>query len=134
MKQTKRKRPRVRMITTVPPGIDLAAAAPRVRYVGSSEHKDTPSPAGRARPRADATICDRSFLSRWEEVEEWLRTAIRRAWVGAPWEGDFPRYAWYRDTDDTVFEARLVNRGLGEYKGYALTAEECPEGLPETHE
>jgi hypothetical protein len=48
--------------------------------------------------------------------------------IGAPWEGDFPRYVWHR-RDDVVYEARLVNQEVGEYKGYPLEPGEWPEGL-----
>ena len=48
--------------------------------------------------------------------------------VGEPWEGDFPRYVWHR-RQRAVYEARLVNRELGEYKGYPLQRGEEPEGL-----
>jgi len=44
------------------------------------------------------------------------------------WNGDFPRYVWFRQ-DDTVFEARLVNHVQGHYKGYPLNADEWPAGV-----
>ena len=40
----------------------------------------------------------------------------REGATGAPWEGGFPRYVWYKH-GETVFEGRLVNRETGEYKG-----------------
>ena len=58
----------------------------------------------------------------------WLRTAIKRGATGAPWEGGFPRYVWYKH-GATVFEGRLVNRGNGSYKGYPLAAGEWPHGI-----
>jgi len=106
----------------------LAALAERVHYVGSPEHKDAPTFAGQPAPRADASICDPEFASRLGEMNEWLKAALRDGRVGGPWEGDFPRYAWHREGDD-VFEARLVNRGQGAYKGYRLRPEEHPSGL-----
>lgn len=112
----------------MPDGTDLASLARLARYVGSPEHKDTPSFAGHPRPRADATICDRSFIDRQKEIATWLRAALKRGAVGAPWEGAFPRYVWYRH-GDTVYEGRLVNQEKGEYKGYALGADELPRGL-----
>ena len=95
--------------------------------MGSPEHKDSPSFAGHPRPRADATICDRSFVSRLDEINVWLKAAILTGKTGA-WSGDFPRYAWHKE-GDTVFEARLVNAGNGEYKGYELKREEWPRDL-----
>lgn len=46
---------------------------------------------------------------------------------------DFPRYAWHKEKE-TVYEARLVNRELGEYKGYPLNETEWPEGLDAVYE
>lgn len=51
---------------------------------------------------------------------------------GTPWEGDFPRYVWYKH-GDTVFEGRLVNRETGEYKGYPLHGDEWPDGIAEVY-
>ena len=129
MRAPKRRRKMVRRIVQTPPDEDQRnELADRVSYVGSPEHKDAPSFAGQPRPRADATICDRSFLDRLDEINEWLERAIRAGCIGEPWEGDFPRYVWYREGIE-VYEARLVNRGQGQYKGYALRREEWPEGI-----
>lgn len=55
--------------------------------------------------------------------------AIELGNVGAPFEGSgFPRYVWCRQ-GDSVYEARLVNQELGQYKGYPLKAEEWPGEL-----
>lgn len=59
---------------------------------------------------------------------EWLRAAIRAGAVGTPWEGEYPRYVWYRD-GDLLYEGRLVNREAGWYKGYPLNDDEWPPGL-----
>lgn len=127
MRAPTRRRAPYRMIVPPPAGRDLEAIAGRVRYVGSPEHKDTPSFAGQPRPRADATICDRSFAGRQSEITEWLREAIRRGQTG-DWVGAFPKYAWLR-VGDAVYEARLVNSGNGEYKGFELMRDEWPAGL-----
>lgn len=127
MRSPNRYRPPKRVIIPPPPGCDPASAAETASYVGSPEHKDTPSFAGHPRPRADATICDRSFVNRLDEINVWLKDAIRKGKTGA-WSGAFPRYAWHRE-GDTVFEARLVNEGNGEYKGYELKREEWPRDL-----
>lgn len=111
---------------------ELESLAERVSYVGSPEHKDMPSFAGQPRPRADASICPRSLTRQHEKVEAWLQEAVRRGTVGELWEGDFPRYVWFRDGTD-VYEGRLVNRGLGEYKGYPLEPGEGPEGLEDVY-
>jgi hypothetical protein len=108
--------------------VDLAAAASSAAYTGSPEHKDAPSFAGQPRPRADASICDPVFSERQIELTRWLRNAIRAGVVSEFAENGFPRYVWHRD-GQTVFEARLVNSGSGEYKGYALNKDEWPAGL-----
>jgi hypothetical protein len=109
----------------------LSKIARESRYVGSPEHKDAPSFAGSPRPRADASICDRRIER--EEVDSWLRSAIERGAVGEYWEGAFPRYVWYKH-EGTVYEARLINSGTGEYKGYPLSDDEWPQGLNAIYE
>ena len=126
MRASQRRRQRRRQLF-VQPDVDLDELANRVTYAGSAEHKDVPSFAGQPRRRADASICPRT-ISDQEAVNEWLRSAIRNGITGAPWEGGFPRYVWYRD-GDTVYEGRLVNRGLGSYKGYPLEELEWPNGV-----
>lgn len=121
------RRPRRHQVC-VPEGVDLAAIAMRVRYVGSAEHKTYPSDAGPPRPRADATKCDPRLHGDFRLLTEWLQKAIGDGRVGAPWEGDFPRYVWV-ERGGTWYEARLVNRDQGTYKGYAITDRELPEGL-----
>ena len=108
-------------------GTDLDALADRVMYVGSPEHKDIPSFVGQPRLRGDASRCPREIADR-DLVNEWLRSSIRRGATGAPWEGEFPRYVWYK-FGATMFEGRLVNREAGTYKGYPLNEDEWPNGI-----
>lgn len=98
--------------------------------MGSAEHKDYLSPAGPPRLRADATKCDPELHGDFELLTAWLREAILAGNVGAPWEGDFPRYAWAL-RGGSWFEARLVNLESGEYKGYQILDSERPTGLPD---
>ncbi len=129
MRAPRRRRPRRRTID-VPPDTDLEGLAGRVIrviYEGSPEHKDIPSFAGQPRLRADASCCPREITDQ-ETVSGWLRFAIRRGAIGAPWQGEFPRYVWYKHAN-TVFEARLVNRETGSYKGYPLDEDEWPNGI-----
>lgn len=116
----------------VPEGTDLEELANMVHYIGSPEHKNMPSFAGQPRPRADASICPEELTRDLERIEEWLRMAIRQGAVGGMWEAGLPRYAWYRGAD-VVYEARLVNRGNGEYKGYPLESDEWPKGIEEVY-
>ncbi|MGH3871921.1 MAG: hypothetical protein ACRDSR_10480 [Pseudonocardiaceae bacterium] len=96
-------------------------------YVGSGEHKTYPSFAGPPHPRADASKCD-PRLADQDELTRWLRQAIRCGRTGGLWEGDFPRYVWHR-VGQVWYEARLVNRELGQYKGYPLSPDERPGTL-----
>lgn len=105
----------MRVIGPAPPNVDLEDVANRALYVGSPEHKDTPSFAGNPRPRADASICDRRLAQDLEQVGNWLRSALLSGQVSQYWEGGFPRYVWYK-AGDTVYEGRLVNRDAGWYK------------------
>ena len=130
MRAPRRKRPRRRTIN-IPPDTDLEDLAARVVYEGSPEHKNIPSFAGRPRLRADASCCPREITDR-EMVSGWLRSAIRRGAIGAPWEGELPRYVWYKQ-DNIVFEARLVNRENGSYKGYPLDDDEWPRGIEQIY-
>jgi hypothetical protein len=108
--------------------VDLEAIAGRVTYVGSAEHKTYPSAAGRPRRRADATKCDPRLHGDFGRLTEWLRSGIRKGYIAAPWEGDFPRYAW-AEIDGTWYEARLVNSVQGTYKGWETTVGQLPEGI-----
>ncbi len=113
----------------VPPGIDLEAIVSWVTYVGSGEHKNFPSFAGPPHPRADASKCDPRLADQYE-LTCWLQQAIREGRTGGQWDGDFPRYIWHR-AGGVPYEARLVNRELGQYNGYPLAQDEWPETLDE---
>lgn len=128
MRAPKRRRPMARTIAKLPEGVDAEQVARRVRYVGSPEHKAGPSFAGAPRPRADATKCDESLNSRLLDIQRWLRHGVAMGCVGGPWEGGFPRYVWCK-VGSVVYEARLVNRELGEYKGWQLDHEEWPSRI-----
>ena len=131
MRAPRRRRPRKRVIC-VPPDTDLDSLANQAEYVGSPEHKDYPSFAGQPRPRRDASLRPRWIRSQ-EMVRRWLRSAIRRGAVSAPWEKGFPRYVWYKQ-DDIVFEGSLVNSGDGSYKGYPISESEWPRGIEDLYD
>ena len=133
MRAPKRKRPQLRRIIPPAAGVDRQALAELADYVGSPEHKRSPSFAGAPRPRADATICDPLLNDRLEDIRRWLREAIRRGCCSALWDGRFPRYLWYLEAG-IACEARLVNRELGHYKGYPLQPDEWPAGIEEFYE
>lgn len=106
----------------------MKALAKRTRYVGSPEHKRHPSFAGPPAPRATATLCDPKFANQQEMLTGWVREAIEMGQVSSKWDGEFPRNVWLKK-DGVVYEARLVNRENGEYKGWPLEDFEIPEGL-----
>lgn len=123
----KRKRPRRRERIEPPTGIDLKEFAARAHYTGSQEHKRHPSSAGPPRLRSDATPCP-PHLRDMDQLTTWLRQGLANGDIGAPWKGDFPRYVWFRQDDD-CYEGYLTNQELGEYKGYPLKPDECPDWL-----
>lgn len=132
MRAPHRRRPRKHQLQALPDEADRHSLAEQARYVGSPDHKDRPSFAGQPRLRADASCCPHEFAGDQETLNEWLRTAIRLGATGAPWEGLFPRYVWYKH-QETVFEGRLVNRETGDYKGYPLAQDEWPAGIVEIY-
>lgn len=128
MRAPRRRRPRPRTVDASISAEALLAISERASYVGSQEHKDTPSFAGMPRPRVDASLCSRALADEQALLDAWLKTAIREGRVGPPWEGEFPRYVWHA-THAAFYEARLVNRGLGQYKGYPVDESEFPPSL-----
>lgn len=103
-----------------------------VMYIGSPEHKRHPSFAGPPSPRPDASLCPPDFKDAQEQLTGWLQHAIQQKAVGSYWEGDYPRYAWYKD-GETVYLARLVNRVQGQYKGFPIERSEWPDGIEECY-
>jgi len=126
MRSPNRRRPQIRAQADAT-GKDLAAIAARVSYVGSAEHKRYPSAAGPPALRSDATPCPPN-LAPQNELTNWLRRAVSKGAIGEPWEHDFPRYAWVTN-ENGIFEARLINREQGTYKGYPLQKSERPSWL-----
>lgn len=126
MRATSRKRPFRRTRSAPPLGIELADLAERASYVGSPEHKSFPSFAGPPKLRGDATKCDPDLDV--GQITAWLREGLLAGNVGAPWRGGFPQNVWLR-TENVCYEARLVNQGLGQYKGWALSDDEVPKWL-----
>ena len=134
MRAPKRRRPLKRRIC-VPAGVDLEAAAKQAKYIGSSEHKNAPSPAGAPKLRSDASCCPPAIVKQRKKITDWLRSAIRHGSTGKFWEGHsprFPRYVWYRH-GNTVFEGHLTNQVFGEYKGYPLKRSEWPDDFEAIH-
>jgi hypothetical protein len=126
MRALRRHRPRKEERLVPGPEIDLATMAGKVTYVISAEHKDYLTSAGPGNLRSDASACPRGL--NFNEVADWLKEAVNEGSVSAALEGDFPRYVWKR-VGDQVYEARLSNSGLGQYKGYLIKNYEAPGWL-----
>jgi hypothetical protein len=91
MRAPQRKRPLKRIIDrSALSEAERITLAQHVTYIGSAEHKDTPSFAGPPRPRADASICDQSLAKAQTEITEWLRQAIQQGQTSAYLEGGYP--------------------------------------------
>jgi hypothetical protein len=97
----------------------LQRAAERAEYRSSPYHRTAGSPMGTpvARRWPHASKCppiwDRQSATRA------LREGLRAGRVSAAWEGGFPKHVWHLD-GETLYEARLSNRELGEYHAYPL--------------
>ncbi len=126
MRAPKRRHPRKDQRLVSGPDIDFGALSKRVSYVISAEHKDYLTTAGPGRLRSDASACPRGLD--FDEVETWLKKAVARGDVSADTGGEFPRYIWTR-VEGRVYEARLSNAGLGQYKGYPIHDFEVPGWL-----
>lgn len=112
-----------------PPQEALLRAAEAARYVSSPYHRPPGSQMGQPlnRPFPHASKCPSS----WDlpTATRALKTAIRRGCVSAEWSGPFPRFAWHIE-GETLYEAVLSNRQLGDYHAYPLESRsEWPKGL-----
>ena len=126
MRAPKRRHPRSNERVDRAKVSNLAHLAARAQYVISAEHKDYLTSAGPGKLRSDASACPRGI--NFGEVESWLKDAIAKANASADIDGDFPRYVWAR-VGDRVYEARLSNSVLGQYKGYPIHDYEAPGWL-----
>ena len=102
-----------------------ADVADRASYIGSAEHKTYPSPAGHPGLRSDASRCDPRYTD-FQQITLVLREGIRRRCTSGVFEGDFPKYVWGW-LDGQLYEARLINRQQGAYKGYPLEEVDFPK-------
>lgn len=127
VRHPRRRRPRSSTQLTSASQEQLNDLAGRVAYIPSPEHKNYLTTAGPGRLRSDASPCPRDLAL--DDVEKWLKAALRASHVCEYVEGGFPRYAWVR-AGDQVCEARLSNSGSGEYKGYPILSREAPGWLP----
>lgn len=121
------KRAKHRVIAPWPENIPVPErVAEQVRYVGSAEHKDYPSPAGHPALRSDASRCDPALGYDVDRFTNILREAIQNRCVGAIFEGDFPKHVWAW-VGTRLYEARHINGPQGTYKAYPLEEVEFPK-------
>jgi hypothetical protein len=97
--------------------------AQEASYIVSTEHKTHLTGPGRL--LSDASKCPKEL--QLEQVTDWLKMAIRKGDISATLDL-FPEYVWIR-IEGQVFEARLSNSVLGQYKGYPILDNEAPRWL-----
>lgn len=73
------------------------------------------------------SICPRRWAP--DEARAALRRAILRGNVSEDWIGDYPRYIWYRDGTEGVYEARLSGGNPGSYHAYPIEDDQVPKGV-----
>jgi hypothetical protein len=130
MRSPNRRRPLPNKLLKNPDKSFLNKIAERVSYIGSVEHKDTANPLLHQplpHPRPDASICPRNIRS-IVVVNKWLKDAIAKGAISAFFEGEFPRYVWFKNGNQ-AFMGRLINKIQGEYKGFPIEPFECPNEL-----
>lgn len=100
----------------------LKEAGQRAVYAGSPYHRAAMSSLGGA-PTARRWPHASKCPPVWNQgsTTHALREYIRAGRVSADWdeEATFPRLVWHKD-GETLYEARLSNRELGEYHAYPL--------------
>jgi hypothetical protein len=100
----------------------LKNAAETVQYRGSPYHRVAGSTMGghsTSRRWPHASKCPPTWDR--QSATRALREAIRAVRVSADWDegSNFPKFIWHLE-GETLYEARLSNRELGEYHAYPL--------------
>ncbi|MGL5096323.1 MAG: hypothetical protein ACRDD1_12080, partial [Planctomycetia bacterium] len=91
--------------------------ASQAKYTGSALHKTYPSPAGPPALHSDKVKCDHFAQEDWPRLLEALQAGIRFGFVGG-----FPERVWVW-INDVLHEARLSNKGMGDYHGFPVNDE-----------
>jgi hypothetical protein len=105
----------------------LARAAAAVKYEPSPYHCFGPKgekPKRRSRP---ASICPRRWAA--AEAVSALRRAINLGYISEKTNGDFPRYIWYREGEDTIYEARADLHTPERFHAYPVESFQVPKEL-----
>jgi len=106
---------------------DLARVAAGANYEPSPYHcrgPDGERPRFRIKP---ATPCPHDWTV--PDAEQVLRQAIRNGFVSEARSGDFPRFVWYREGDNTIYEATNENATPERYHAYPVEQFEVPQAL-----
>lgn len=113
----------------------LKSLASGAVYVGSVQHKDTPSFAGAPKPRGgakhvgsadespDCMLCPTRWAWQKDAATNLLQLAIERGQFHDDGSPGLPRYVWARDPVDSriIYEARRLSTPATGYKAYPLT-------------
>jgi hypothetical protein len=104
----------------------LNQAAESAVYFASPYHcrESGLRPARRSRP---GTPCRRNW--RRSEAENALKRSIRAGRVSEVWNGDFPRWVWYRDDDGALYEARSELKTPERYHAYPVERHQIPRDI-----
>lgn len=95
-------------------------------YVASPYH--CPAADGRIKQRGKPqSRCPRPWKG--PEAREALRRALLKRNVSEFWENGYPRYIWYCDGENLVYEARLSGGRPGSYHAYPIEPIQVPKGV-----
>lgn len=87
-----------------------------------------PGPDGRIKARVKpATPCPRKWTNK--EAKAALKRAINAGYVSKTWVGDYPRYVWYRDVEETIYEAVGECKTPHRFHAYPVEASRVPKAL-----
>lgn len=106
----------------------LSDLANKIQYLESPHH----CAVGGARPARrklgkPASKCPRKWSQR--EALEALKRSIKAGFVSEEANGDFPRYVWYREGEDIIYEARGEPQTPERFHGYPVEDYEVPREL-----
>ena len=96
--------------------------AERVSYVGSGHHKLYPADYGfeRSEPRPTKSLCDKGGVIKLEKAKNMLRQGVLQGLVSSLSYGEFPKFVWFVDSANCVYEAKTDANSPGKYHGYPL--------------
>jgi hypothetical protein len=96
--------------------------AREISYVGSGHHKLSPADYGfeRTQPRPTKSLCDKVSVIKLEEAKNMLRQGAINGLVSSLRYGKFPKFVWFVDGNDCVYEAKTYENSNGKYHGYPL--------------